>query len=117
MNKFEKVSNETMDDTGNSDMRENCIYWLDGDKRATVNFTQARYITRVKELAKKFPEDVKIMSEKNGVLVATLPVKAIKVNLVKLDRELTDKEIAARKSSLEKARLARLSVKSTEENE
>lgn len=90
MTEFEKVSNDEINFTDSGNLRENAIYWTNGDENCTVNFTQVRYITKVKRLAEKFPDDVKIHSEKNGVLIATLPVKAIKVNIV--DREFSDEE-------------------------
>lgn len=90
MTEFEKVSNDEINFTDSGDLRENAIYWTNGDENCTVNFTQVKYITKVKRLAEKFPDDVKIKSEKNGVLIATLPVKAVKLNIV--ERELTDEE-------------------------
>lgn len=90
MTEFEKVSNDEINFTDSGDLRENAIYWTNGDENCTVNFTQVKYITKVKKLAEKFPDDVKIKSEKNGVLIATLPVKAVKLNIV--ERELTDEE-------------------------
>lgn len=83
MNEFEKTSNDTMSEYSDArDMRENVIYWLNGDKECTVNFTQVKYISKVKRMAEKYPDRVKIISEKNGVLIATIPVKAVKVSII-----------------------------------
>lgn len=90
MNDFEKISDRNIDDSG-GEMRENCIYWLQGDKNVTVNFVSGnRFASRVKDLAKRFPDDVKIESEKHGVIIATVPLKAIKLNIV--ERILTEEE-------------------------
>lgn len=83
MNEFEDVSNKTMSKHSDArDMRENVIYWLNGDKECTVNFTQVKYISKVKKMAKEYPDLAKIFSEKNGVLIATIPVKAVKVSII-----------------------------------
>ena len=61
MNEFEKTSNDTMSEYSDArDMRENVIYWLNGDKECTVNFTQVKYISKVKRMAEKYPDRVKI---------------------------------------------------------
>lgn len=41
---------------------ENAIEFLKDQKRATVTFSQPRYITRIKKLAEKYPEDCEIVS-------------------------------------------------------
>ena len=70
---------------------ENCIFWLDGDKTATVNFNaNSRYASRLRKLAEEYPDDCKIFSEREGVILGAVPVKAIKMNIVK--REMTDEE-------------------------
>jgi hypothetical protein len=99
MTEFEKVSNETMNDDSD-DMKENCIYWLNGDKYATVNFTQELFINRIQNLRKKFPDDIKIKSQKKGLLLATVPVSFIKVG----KKLVTDEQ---RKQMSERLRNAR----------
>ena len=87
---FEKVSNEI--NNCNADvLRENVIYWIDGDKFATVNFTaSSRYASRLRKLAEKFPDECKVIHDEKGVITGAVPVKAIKMNI--LNRNLTDEE-------------------------
>lgn len=81
---FEQVSNIVNGGKNAGDLNENCIYWCDGDKFATVNVGySSRYATRLRKLAESEPDDVKIFSDnKGGYLVATIPVKAVKINIV-----------------------------------
>ena len=96
---FEIISDEIMDAPDDGNLKENCIYWLNNDKVATVNFCQGRYISKIKQLAEKYPEKVKIRSEKNGVLVATVPKSAIHVTIREVN--LTDEQ---REAMSERAR-------------
>lgn len=64
-------------------MKENVIEFLKGEETATCTFCQGRFITKVKRLAAKYPDLVKITFENpDGSIVATLPVKAIKLNII-----------------------------------
>lgn len=57
---------------------ENVIEWIVNDKIATVTLSQKKYINKVKRLAEKYPEEVKIEWENaDGSIVAHLPVNAI----------------------------------------
>ena len=63
------------------DLRENVIEFLRDEKVATLSFTQKRYITRVRELAKKKPDECKIVhTNSDGSIVAHVPVAWIKIN-------------------------------------
>lgn len=90
MTEFEKVSDIL--NKGNYDVfHENCIFWLDGDKTATVNFSSSsRYASRLRKLAEEHPDDCKIFSDKDGVILGAVPVRAVKMNIVK--REMTEEE-------------------------
>ena len=77
------------------DFKENVIEFLYNAKQATVTFTQGRYISRIKELAEKRPEECKIVhTNEDGSIVAHIPVSWIRVSP---PRELSDevKEKAA----------------------
>ena len=91
MTKFE-IASSVINSSNADDLRENCIYWLDGDKEATINVNgRSRYATRLRKLANDYPEEVKILSDEDGrYLVACIPVKAVKINIVK--REMTDEQ-------------------------
>lgn len=57
---------------------ENVIEWIDGQKTATVTLSSRRQITKVKKLAEKHPDLVQIDWEnKDGSIVAHMPVSAI----------------------------------------
>ena len=70
---------------------ENAIEFVKDGSRATVTFSQGRYKTRIKELAKKHPEECEIVAEnKDGSMLAHIPVSWIRINPVK---ELSDKQL------------------------
>lgn len=65
-----------------SESTENVIEFWRGAGTALVTFSQGRYISQVKALAERFPEDVKILKlpeDNHGYLLARLPVRYIKI--------------------------------------
>lgn len=88
MTKFEQISN-ILNQSTSPDLRENCIYWLDGDKVATVNVnSNSRYASRIRKMAEKYPDDVHIFSD-GDYMVACVPTKAIKISIIE-GREMTE---------------------------
>lgn len=78
------------------DYRENCIEWLTGQTTCTITLSQSKYINKVKRLAEKHPKEVKIIhTNKDGSIVAKLPLSAIKINIMKHTKNTkkVDKEI------------------------
>lgn len=62
-------------------MNENVIDWIRDSKYATVTFSQGRYITKIKKLAEKYPDECEIVAEnKDGSILAHIPVKWIKIS-------------------------------------
>lgn len=62
-------------------MNENVIEWLTNDSEVTVTLSQRKYITKVKKLQEKYPDEVRIVVEnKDGSVVAKLPIKYIKIS-------------------------------------
>lgn len=62
---------------------ENVIEWETGNRKVSVTLSQKKYITRVKQMAKKYPDEVKILAQnKDGSIFARLPLKALKLNLI-----------------------------------
>lgn len=62
-------------------MNENVIEWLTNDSEVTVTLSQRKYITKVKKLQEKYPDEVRIIVEnKDGSVVAKLPIKYIKIS-------------------------------------
>lgn len=73
-------------------VQDNVIEFLKGDKTATVTFCQQRFITKIRKLAEKFPDECKITHEnKDGSIVAHIPVKWIKIS--KMERHLSEEQI------------------------
>lgn len=64
-----------------SDNNENVIEFLRNQQTATVCFCQPSYVSRVKELAERFPEECQITAENNdGSIVAHIPREWIKIS-------------------------------------
>ena len=74
-----------------ADERENAIEWINGQDMVTVTLSQGRYISKVKKLAEKFPDEVKIVKENSdGTILAHIPLNYIKIN--RASRDLTEEE-------------------------
>lgn len=100
MKEFEKASEELEKDIRNYDVEEeNVIEFLRGAETATVTFSQGRYITRIEKLAKKHPDKVQIVARNKNSIVAHIPVKAIKINIIE-GRERTEEEIERSRKAL-----------------
>lgn len=75
---------------------ENCIEFLKDQKRATVTFSQVRYITRIKKLAEKYPEECEIVAinkipGEGEVICAHVPTAWIRVQPA-VSKELTEEQ-------------------------
>ncbi len=74
-----------------TDERENAIEWINGQNRVTVTLSQGRYISKIKKLASKFPEEVQIIAiNEDGTMLAHIPLSYIKIN--RASRDLTEEE-------------------------
>ena len=72
-------------------MNENIIEWIRDSKYATVTFSQGRYITKIKKLAEKYPDECEIVAEnKDGSIMAHIPVKWILIS--NRSRDLSEEE-------------------------
>ena len=75
-----------------ADFKENCIEWLNGQDTMSVTLSQGRYISKVRKLAKKYPDLVQILAENNdGSIFAHMPLKSLKLNIIS-PKELGDDE-------------------------
>ena len=75
---------------------ENNIEFMKDDPRATVSFSQQRYINRIKQLAKKFPDDCEIIAENSdGSICAHVPTAWIKINPPKQISDETKEKLSA----------------------
>lgn len=60
---------------------ENAIEFVKDNDRATVSFSQGRYITRIRKLAAERPEECEIVAENKDVSIcAHIPVMWIRIN-------------------------------------
>ena len=62
------------------DFKENNIEWVTGDNTMSITLTSQRHITRIRKLAERKPEEVKIVANKDGSIYATLPLSYLKFN-------------------------------------
>lgn len=59
---------------------ENVIEFLENQERATLTFSQGRYKTRIRKLAKEHPQECQILAEnKDGSLCAHVPTSWVKI--------------------------------------
>lgn len=78
---------ETEDDA-NSDnpkyfnkCRDNGVEWYTGETKVTGTFSQRKWISKIKKLAEKRPDEVEIVVENtDGSIVAHLPLSYIKIS-------------------------------------
>lgn len=79
MNEFEKELN-TENYTGET-TQENVIEWIRGDKQVTVTLAgNTRYKSKVLKLAEEHPEVKICHTNKDGSIVAHLPLDCIKIS-------------------------------------
>ena len=77
---------------------ENAIEFIKHSKRATVTFSQGRYISRIKKLAEKYPEECEIVAINKSTgesesICAHIPTKWIKITPPAV-RNLTEEQKA-----------------------
>ncbi len=83
-------------------VNENVIEFLRDHERATVTFSQGRYKTRIRNLAKQRPEECQIVAEnKDGSLCAHIPTSWIRINP---GMELTDEQREEKAETMRKLR-------------
>jgi hypothetical protein len=80
---------------------ENAIEFLTGQHRATVTFTQQKWINRMNDIKERYPDDVDIVVNNDGSICGHVPSKWIKINPPKQVSE------EFRKAAGERLRLAR----------
>ena len=71
---------------------ENVIEWLNNMERATLSFSQGRYVSKVRKLAEEHPDEVQIVADYGNEIVAHIPSKWIKVAP---PRKVSDEQKAA----------------------
>ena len=64
------------------DFKENVIEFYKDSETATVSFSQGRYISRIRQLKEKYPDQIEIVAEnKDGSVTAHIPVNAIHIQI------------------------------------
>jgi len=103
MNDTMKAINTAMEsEKVHGDYRDNAICFYNNFDKAAVNFSQGRYITRIKKLAKEHPEECKIELENpDGSIIAQIPTKWIHIYPSK-GRELSEEEKEASRERMKK---------------
>lgn len=70
---------------------ENVLEFTKNAETATVTFSQGRYITKIKKLAEKYPDECEIVAEnKDGSIMAHIPVRWILIS--NRSRDLSEEE-------------------------
>lgn len=83
---------------------ENIIEWYTGVKTASLTIGQNGWISKVKKLKERFPEEVEIWENKDGSIFAHVPLSWIKINP---KRVLSEEQRAEYAERLKKARDAK----------
>lgn len=87
-------------------MNENVIEFLRDSKTASVTFSQRKYISKIKTLAEKFPEECQILVENpDGSIFAHIPTKWIKIS--RIVQNLSDEQRKATADRLQGIRLSK----------
>lgn len=81
---------------------ENMIEWITGQRSILVSFTDPKWIRKVKELAEKHPDKVRIVKiNEDGSICAHLPKKSLKLSII--ERQLSDEAKAEAAERLKKS--------------
>lgn len=77
---LEDESNNEIENTRTTDLRENAIEWYNGRDIITVTLSQRKYINKIMKYAEKYPEDVKIEKiNEDGTILAHIPLSYLKI--------------------------------------
>ena len=91
---------------------ENVVEFIKGEETMTITLSSARHMTMIRNLAKRFPEEVRIDHDRdhNGYFLAHLPVSFLKFQA---PMQLTEEQREARRERFRK----RFITKNGEEGE
>ena len=65
-----------------TDIRENVIEWLNGDKMVMATLSQKKLINRLRRMSEKFPSCVEIVAENiDGSILARFPLSALHITI------------------------------------
>lgn len=97
------VNNKPTDTPIGWNCNENAIEFLRGQKTATITLSSKRLRNRIYTYQKKYPDDVEILSDKDGVLYAHIPTSWIRL-VPPQQRTLSEEEKEAARIRLAKYR-------------
>lgn len=84
---------------------ETCVERVQGEDYCTVYTGERKFISNLKEMAKDFPNEVKILEEnEDGSILAHVPYQAFRFPLVREKRTMTDEQRQAAAERLKAAR-------------
>ena len=92
----EKVSTNELPMMAN----ENCIEWLKGDTVATVSLCQKKLMNKIRKYSEQYPDLFQIEEERDGVMVAHIPVGCVKITYIS-PREMSEEAREAARERLE----------------
>ena len=73
-----------------TDERENAIEWYNGHDTITISLSQRKFINKIKNLAQKYPKEVKIdRINPDGTVLAHIPLSYLKIQRPRI---LTEEE-------------------------
>lgn len=107
MTDFPTAMDSTLPKEASDYSRENVIGWFKDSEIATVTFSQGRYISKIKKLAKEHPDDVKVLENSDGTILAYIPVKAIHISIIHKTVEMTEERKVKLQENIKKAQVAR----------
>lgn len=107
MTDFPTAMDSTLPKGASDYSRENVIGWFKDSEIATVTFSQGRYISKIKKLAKEHPDDVKVLENSDGTILAYVPVKAIHIGIIHRNVEMSDEQRKAASERMKKMQAAR----------
>lgn len=88
--------------------KENVVEWLTGQDCITLSLTQERFINKARRLKKRFPDKVKIKTNKDGSVLAKLPLSALKFSIIEREeKEYTDEQKAEIRKRLQQGKKAK----------
>ena len=105
MTDFPTAMDSTLPKGASDYSRENVIGWYKDSEIATVTFSQGRYISKIRKLAEKYPDDVKVLENSDGTILAYIPVKAIHISITHI--EMSDEQKKAASERMKKMQAAR----------
>lgn len=93
------------------DSLDNCIEWIKNEQTVSFTFTQGKMINKIESLAKRYPDDVKILfRNEDGSIYGKMPRKALHLYLV------DGKEMSEEQRQASRERLSAFRAKKNQKN-